>query len=176
MVGSEKSWRRLQERLRLARNRPNCCQEYPTKIQIPHSSFKKVILEFALLDVSPPFSNIRNKNHHHKTLFGTMTTMLLLMPRRSLWSTGVSRAAQSRRCLSDSATTEYWKQTGQGRFQRPIFVAATRQHVGKTTSKFFMMWYMLTVISCFSVPYVFMCLLKQYSMSGPHVRSSKALQ
>lgn len=34
------------------------------------------------------------------------------------------------RCLS---TSKYWNELGNGRYQRPIFVAATRQHVGKTT-------------------------------------------
>jgi dethiobiotin synthetase len=34
---------------------------------------------------------------------------------------------------SASLTAKYWKKRDDGRLQRPIFVAATRQHVGKTT-------------------------------------------
>ena len=33
----------------------------------------------------------------------------------------------------------FWKQTASGRLQRPIFVAATKQHVGKTTSSLALM-------------------------------------
>jgi hypothetical protein len=35
--------------------------------------------------------------------------------------------------------SRFWKDAGNGRKQRPIFVAATRQHVGKTTSSLALM-------------------------------------
>jgi predicted GTPase len=34
---------------------------------------------------------------------------------------------------SEEATRRYWKKTPDGRYQRPLYIAATRQHVGKTT-------------------------------------------
>ena len=33
----------------------------------------------------------------------------------------------------ESIKRRYWKKTPNGRYQRPLYVAATRQHVGKTT-------------------------------------------
>lgn len=62
-----------------------------------------------------------------------------------LWSSLLMRKSVGVRSLSttpgwktevdddDEKPSRFWKKNNMGRYQRPIFVAATKQHVGKTT-------------------------------------------
>jgi dethiobiotin synthetase len=48
-------------------------------------------------------------------------------------ASGSSCFSSSTSEASDGGTAKYWKKNAIGRYQRPIYVAATRQHVGKTS-------------------------------------------
>jgi Mrp family chromosome partitioning ATPase len=40
---------------------------------------------------------------------------------------------QAQQTPPPASAERFWKKNAQGRYQRPIYIAATRQHVGKTT-------------------------------------------
>ena len=54
-------------------------------------------------------------------------------------NTAAVAVATTTTAVTAPLTSKYWKNRDDGRMQRPIFVAATRQHVGKTTVSLAMM-------------------------------------
>ena len=66
-----------------------------------------------------------------------MTSCHVLNKPKMIFRNGIqcsrSQSTSSKKSIRAPIETKFWKKVENGRIQRPIFIAATRQHVGKTS-------------------------------------------